>query len=187
MASEWGHSLVQLCCPDEPGYEEELALMRFIGSRQQHAVEWEDVCSSRGLINCYEFELRSVLPTEGSEPINPIAEIERDTSEPIVTKALTTHFKFLMRFARMCAISFMCKSVFITYSVFAGGTQALQRHIAMCRDEFMHFTKSEWVSNVSVFVQTTEKNISAMGVMYHAYLGLARSESDEQIAMDGPD
>jgi hypothetical protein len=57
----------------------------------------------------------------------------------------------------------------------------------MCRDEFVHFTKSEWVSNVSVFVQTTEKNISAMGVMYHAYLGLARSESDEQIPMDGFD
>jgi hypothetical protein len=61
--------------------------------------------------------------------------------------------------------------------VFTGGTEALQKHIAMCRDEFMHFTKSEWVSNVSVFVQTRDRNISAMGVMYHAYLVLARNEN----------
>jgi hypothetical protein len=43
----------------------------------------------------------------------------------------------------------------------------------------MHFTKSEWVSSVSVFVQISNKNISAHGVMYHAFLRLARSESDE--------
>jgi hypothetical protein len=48
----------------------------------------------------------------------------------------------------------------------------------------MHFTKSEWVSNVSVFVQTTDRNLSAMGVMYHAYLGLTRSESEENIFVD---
>jgi hypothetical protein len=116
--------------------------------------------------------------------VNAIAEIEQDPSDVVAMKDLTTYFKFLMRFARMSAISFTCKSVFITYSVFAGGTSALQRQIALCRDEFMHFTKSEWVSNVSVFVQTTDRNISAMGVMYHAYLGLARSASEDQTPMD---
>jgi hypothetical protein len=60
----------------------------------------------------------------------------------------------------------------------------LQRNIALCRDEFMHFTKSEWVSNVSVFVQTRDRNISAMGVMYHAFLGLARSENNEEIPVE---
>jgi hypothetical protein len=118
---------------------------------------------------------------ESTEPLNAIAEIEKDPSDAIANKGLMTHFKFLMRFARLWAISFTCKSVFITYSVFEGGTQALQRHIAMCRDEFMHFTKSEWVSNVSVFVQTGDRNICAMGVMYDAYLVLARNESVPKI------
>jgi glucokinase len=182
IASEWGHSLVQLCGPDEPGYEEERSLLRFIEEKQGHAVEWEEVCSTRGLANCYEFERKNTLaPGEGAEPLNAIAEIEKDPSDPIANKSLMTHFKFLMRFARMCAISFTCKSVFITYSVLNGGTEALQRHIAMCRDEFMHFTKSEWVSNVSVFVQNTDRNISEMGVMYHAYLLLARNESTPTI------
>ena len=185
IASEWGHSLVQLCGPDEPGYEEELALTRYIASQKGAAVEWEDVCSARGLKYCYDFEARGAqLQSEGVKPANSIEEIEKDSSDPIVAKALATHFKFLMRFARMCAISFTCKSVFMTYSVFNGGTQCLQRHIAMCRDEFMHFTKSEWVSNVSVFVQTSDRNISAMGVMYHAFLGLARTESDESIPVE---
>jgi glucokinase len=48
VASEWGHSLMQLCGPDERGYEEEFALVRFIEERQGHAVEWEDA-RSRGL------------------------------------------------------------------------------------------------------------------------------------------
>lgn len=186
IASEWGHSLVQICGPEEAGYEEETALMKFITERKGAAVEWEDICSARGLRDCYEFEIKDTQSqTDGGKLIDPISEIEKDPSDPIAAKALTTHFKFLMRFARMCAISFTCKSIFITYSVFNGGTQCLQRHIAMCRDEFMHFTKSEWVSNVSVFVQTSQRNISAMGVMYHAFLGLARSESDERSPING--
>jgi hypothetical protein len=31
--------------------------------------------------------------------VDAIVEIDRDLSEPIAIKALTTHFKFLMRFA----------------------------------------------------------------------------------------
>ena len=186
IASEWGHSLVQICGPDESGYHDELDLIKFIGEKKGAQVEWEDICSERGLCYCYDFEVReSQTQNDGGKPVNPISEIEKDPSDPIAAKALTTHFKFLMRFARMCAISFTCKSVFVTYSVFNGGTQCLQRHIAMCRDEFMHFTKSEWVSNVSVFVQTSTRNISAMGVMYHAFLGLARSKNDETIQMEG--
>ncbi|KAH0789592.1 Glucokinase 1 [Histomonas meleagridis] len=179
IASEWGHSIVQLCGPDEPGYKDELSLINFIASKKGTDVEWEDICSARGLSNCYEYEMKvaQVQPEPGKQ-INPLREIENDSSNPIAQKALSTHFKFLMRFARMCAISFTCKSVFITYSVFQGGTQSLQHHIAMCRDEFMHFTKNEWVSNVSVFVQTSDRNISAMGVMYHAFLGLFRSNKD---------
>jgi glucokinase len=184
IASEWGHSLVQLCGPDEPGYDEELALVRFISSRKGASVEWEDICSRRGLKNCYDHEANQAAGQGEGRVIDSIAEIEKDPSEPIASKALATHFKFLMRFARMCAISFSCKSVFITYSVFDKGTQAMQRNIALCRDEFMHFTKSEWVSNVSVFVQVRDKNISAMGVMYHAFLGLARSETSEGIPVE---
>lgn len=174
IASEWGHSLVQLCGPDEPNYDEELELIKFIGAKNGHAVEWEDIVSSRGLINCYEFAQHGV-----SDGQDVLAIVEKDPNEPIAQKALSIHFRFLMRFARMCAISFTCKSLFITYSVFPGGVKALQKHIPLCRDEFMHFTKSEWVSSVSVFVQTSDKNISALGVMYHAFLRLARSESDE--------
>ena len=185
IASEWGHSLVQICGPEEAGYEDEIQLMRFISEKKGAAVEWEDICSARGLQYCYDFESKDQAQTDGGKLVSPISEIEKDPSDPIAAKALITHFKFLMRFARMCGISFTCKSVFITYSVFKDGTACLQRHIAMCRDEFMHFTKSEWVSNVSVFVQTSPRNISAMGVMYHAFLGLARSESDERIPMDG--
>lgn len=174
IASEWGHSIVQICGPDEPNYQEEFELVKFIGQKKGAQVEWEDICSSRGLASCYEFAQRSLSPIEDA-----LAIIERDPSEQFANQALSIHFRFLMRFVRMCAISFKCKSAFINYSVFPGGTKALQKHIPLCRDEFMHFTKSEWVSSVSVFVQTSDKNISAHGVMYHAFLKLARSESDE--------
>lgn len=179
IASEWGHSIVHLCGPDEPGYEDELGLVNFIAARKGGKdVEWEDICSMRGLRNCYAYELAKG-GAAGDARGDALQEIERDPAEPTAAAALSTHFKFLMRFARMCAISFTCKCVFITYSVFQGGTQTLQNHVAMCRDEFMHFTKNEWVSNVSVFVQTSDKNISAVGVMYHAFLGLFRSSKDD--------
>lgn len=173
IASEWSHSIVQLCGPDESAYSEELELVRYIGARKGASVEWEDVCSTRGLANCYRFVTRN------DEIANPVEQIEKDPLEPSASKALSIHFKFLMRFARTCAISFTCRSVFINYSIFSGGTKALQRHVPICRDEFMHFTKSEWVSNVSVFVQINDRNISAYGVMCHAFLKLARSEGNE--------
>ena len=204
IASEWGHSQIQICGAEEAAYNDELGLVNYIREKKGAAVEWEDICSLRGLRNCYDYEMflyKQQLqqqqqqqqqqttsrqppgnPTNGN--IDPIAKIEKDPNDPIASKALTTHFKFLMRFAKMCAISFTCKSVFITYSVFNGGTQSIQKHVAMCRDEFMHFTKSEWVSNVSVFIQTSNRNISSMGVMYHAFLGLARNESDENISVE---
>lgn len=187
IASEWGHSQLQLCGPEEAQYEEENALMNFIRSKKGAAVEWEDICSSRGLRNCYDFELSKQpnLAQDQKAIVDQIVEIIKDPNDAIASKALATHFKFIMRFARQCAISFKCKSVFIRYSVIDDGLQYLQKHIALCRDEFMHFTKSEWVSNVSVFVQTSNRNISTMGVMYHAFLGLARSESDERVLQKG--
>lgn len=208
IASEWGHSMLQICGPEEAQYEEELALMNYIREKKGAAVEWEDICSSRGLRTCYDFELAKQASTNSQQSNNAqgqsstnasnlansnqsefdqIKEIEKDPNDPIASKALETHFKFIMRFARTCAIGFKCKSVFITYSVFNDGPKCFQKHIAMCRDEFMHFTKSEWVSNVSVFVQSSNRNISAMGVMYHAFLELARSENQETISVNGID
>jgi hypothetical protein len=183
IASEWSHALVQVCGPDEPGYQEELRLKEFIAKRKNGEVEWEDICSAQGLNWCYEFELQTdgqpQVHVEG-EQVDVLAEIQRDLSDPIVERALRTHFKFLMRFARMCAISFTCKSVFMTYSVLDKGTELLRRHVGVCRDEFMHFTKSEWVSNVSVFVQTSEKNISAVGVMYHALTAISGNNKNKE-------
>jgi glucokinase len=170
IPSEWGHSIVQLCGPEEQGYSEELNLIDFISQKKNGPVEWEDICSSRGLCYCYEFEAKETI----SEDI--IKLIENDESDFIASKALANHFKFLMRFARMCAIGFTCNSVFIHYSVFNGGVQCLQKNFVQCREEFMHFTKGEWVSNVSVFIQTSNNNLSGNGVMYHSLLKTSRSE-----------
>jgi len=180
IASEWGHSFVQLCGPEETGYDEEFDLVSFIGKKSGSAVEWEDICSLRGLVNCFMFVSKTNMKAD-----QIIDTIRKDPTGFHSSKALSIHFKFLMRFARMCAISFTCKSVFLTYNVFEGGNKALMKHITQCRDEFMHFTKSEWVSSVSVFIQTSNKNISAEGVMYHAFLRLARSEGEEIAAVDG--
>lgn len=56
ISSEWGHSVLQICGPEEPQYEEELELFNFIRSKKGAAAEWEDVCSCRGLQTCYDFE-----------------------------------------------------------------------------------------------------------------------------------
>lgn len=149
-------------------------LISYISQKKNGSVEWEDIISSRGLISCYEFESKDTRS-------DTISFIENNMNDPVVIKALTTHFKFLMRFARMCAIAFKCKSVFIHYSVFQDCVSCLQKHAGLCRDEFMHFTKSEWVSNVSVFIQSSQNNLSSNGVMYHALLRALGNEAQEDI------
>lgn len=120
---------------------------------------------------------KSLSIHSASDEIDIIREIMKDSDDPIVKKAFEIHFKFIMRFARTCAVGFKCKSVFITYSVFNDGPKYLQKNLAICRDEFMHFTRSEWVSNVLVFVQCSDKNLSALGALYHAFNELAKIES----------
>lgn len=193
ISSEWGHSLLQICGPEETNYEEELELMNFIREKKGAAVEWEDICSYRGLQKCYEFELLKRMKESShqsslSNPnlkhekvdlsnLDPIDLIEKDSNDVIASKALENHFKFVMRFARTCAIGFKCKSIFITYTVFNDGFKCLKKNLGMCRDEFMHFTKSEWVSNVPVFVQNSNRNISAMGVLFHAFNEISKKEN----------
>lgn len=190
ISSEWGHSVLQICGPEEPQYEEELELVSFIRNKKGAAAEWEDVCSCRGLKICYDFELwkkmnensqsnnlKSLYNHSTSDEFEIIREIMKDSDDPIVKKAFEIHFKFIMRFAKTCAVGFKCKSVFITYSVFNDGPKYLQKNLAICRDEFMHFTRSEWVSNVLVFVQCSDKNLSALGALYHAFNELAKIES----------
>lgn len=202
ISSEWGHSLLQICGPEEPNYEEELELMNFIRERKGEAAEWEDICSYRGLQTCYDFELMKKMKesnqpsslytpnlkhnsvrTSNSKEFDQIKEIEKDVNDPVASKALETHFKFIMRFAKTCAVGFKCKSVFLSYSVFDDGHKALQKHVAMCRDEFMHFTKSEWVSNVCVFVQYSQRNLSSMGALYHALIEWSRIENKKSFSI----
>ena len=189
ISSEWGHSVLQLCGPEEPQYEEELELFNFIRSKKGAAAEWEDVCSRRGLQICYDFELwkklnennqqnlRHFSSHKNSIELNQIKEIEKDPNNPIAKKALETHFKFIMRFARTCAVGFKCKSVFISYNILNDGLKYFQKNLAICRDEFMHFTKSEWVSNVLVFFQNSDRDYSALGALFHAFNELAKIES----------
>lgn len=173
IPSEFGHATVQISGPEEPSYIEEQNLIDFIFAKINSTVEWEDICSTRGLAACFLFVTKKSFTTE-----NIISYIEKNPSDLNVKKAVALHFRFLMRFARLCSVVFKCSSVFVHYSVFSGGVQTLLNNSLLCRDEFMHYTKSEWVSKISVFVQISKNNLSGNGVMYHALLRTSRCEDE---------
>lgn len=57
---EAGHCLITFPAPGSKFYERDLARLKFLSKKlynNQQGVEYEDICSGRGLQYCYEFEL----------------------------------------------------------------------------------------------------------------------------------
>lgn len=148
----------------------------------KHTLEFEDICSGRGLRACYLYELSQAglpIPNEGvtSEQIAAYAlmEISEDTEERMTeykraaSRAMTTHYTCLMKAAQnLCVMVPACKGLFL-----AGDNQVINqrfflRHEEHFKNEFFNHPKRNWLEEKKVFRQTQVFNFNLVGAVWVA-------------------
>jgi glucokinase len=157
------------------------ALMEYVSQELYggaKAMEWEDVCSGRGLELTHRW-LCSRQPDAACESgasgadaksaVTAKAIAERAGEDATCREAMRFHYRFLMRAAQQLAILTQCRGV-----ILAGDNQfhndAIVRGLsAELRETFLHHPHAEWLADVAIYVPQGVMNMNIHGAMHVAY------------------
>jgi len=163
---ENGHTTLSSLGPSDPQYEEEKSLLDFISKKVyegKHNIEWEDICSGRGIKYCYEWAVG-----HSTQPLTP-AEIVRqalaDPPEPKAAKALFLHYKYLFRTAQQQSIGLQAKGVFLCGDNQVSNDPFVSSHALEYKEEFLCSTKSSWLTDVPIYRQIKLYNLNLLGCL----------------------
>ncbi|KAL9642940.1 hypothetical protein ABK040_010633 [Willaertia magna] len=133
----------------------------------KHPIEYEDICSGRGLEYCYQFEIRN---DSNASKKNAAQIAESYSTDPYAKKAMLTHYSYLMRAAQNIAVMIpSCRGVF-----FAGDNQVynedfFKESLAEMKHElFGTHQKKHWLTDLKPFRQMKEYNFNLKGCLQKA-------------------
>jgi len=144
----------------------------FIAQRaysSKYSPEVEDICSGRGLIACYEYEIRNEANRKTLRA-REIAELVAN-GDDFAQRAMYAHYKYLFKAAQhMCILVPQCKGVFL-----AGDNQVINegfvnKHLTDFEKEFFNHPKENWLKDVTIFRQVRGLNLNVQGALY--YIGM---------------
>lgn len=142
--------------------EEDAPLCQYLSKHLyngEQPIEYEDICSGRGLKAVYEFLSKH---TKSSHDIATLP-------DEFAKQSMWIHYKYLMRAAQN--ISVMIPSV---KGVFLAGDNQVQNDTFFqskqdqLREEFLDHTKREWMEKVTVWRQTKSNNFNVQGALFIA-------------------
>jgi Glucokinase len=142
----------------------------------QYSAEWEDVCSGRGLLNCYRY---CCLDDDGADPLEDAASVaaaaQSGKSETAI-RAMRLHYTYLLRFAQQLCIGLQAKGVFLAGDNQVGNLgffwdaecRAQGGEITRLRSQFEHHQKDVWLKPAEVFAQCQSINLNIIGCLHVA-------------------
>jgi len=170
LAMEFGHTFITPLGPGHPDKKEETDLLAYLSQKlynNAHNPEYEDICSGRGLVYCYEWAIKDAK--EAPQLLTPKeVAINASNGEKYATKALQLHYKYAARCSQGLAIGLQTKAIF-----FAGDNQVQNQHFIfkyadLVKQEFCNHTKSNWLVDVPIFAQIKATNINILGALHVA-------------------
>jgi len=167
---ETGHTLITSLGPDHPDAAEEKDLFQFLSRKiykGKFSLEFEDICSGRGLGFCYEF---LTLGSEESEPKLTTAQIvsKAKSNDLKALRAVYLHYKYLIRSAQTQCVGLLGKGVFLAGDNQVSNDPIVTKYIEEFQREFRNHPKSHWLEDVPVFRQTKSFNLNLLGCLYSA-------------------
>lgn len=152
-------------------YEKTVSRFQYLSQSEwngEYGIEYEDICSGRGLKNCYQFEFAYAhQPVNHSATPGDIAQTYQ--SDRYARMALEAHYGYLMRAAQnICVMIPSCKGVF-----FAGDNQVdnepfVSENLDSLKEQFLDHQKKSWLTDVVAFRQVKKKNFNMAGCEYLA-------------------
>jgi glucokinase len=171
LPMEFGHTLITPLGPNHPVQKEESDLFAFLSKKLydgKYTPEYEDICSGRGLVYCYEWATKRTAPDpEKLIPADVARKAVKEKDKDAI-KALELHYRYAARCSQGLAIGLQAKGIF-----FAGDNQVNNKDFIFERaeqvkQEFLNHTKSNWLDDVPIFSQIKSTNINILGALYVA-------------------
>jgi glucokinase len=148
--------------------EKDVSRLEYLSKKiynSKFSIEFEDICSGRGLESCYEFEMSK------EKDFKPLAskEISQEsmTGNKHAEEAMMAHYRYLMKAAQNITVMTVCKGVF-----FAGDNQVnnepfFNSHCQQLQEEFHGHVKSDWLKNMVSYRQVETCNFNLQGAFYY--------------------
>uniref|UniRef100_A0A384E136 Glucokinase n=2 Tax=Naegleria fowleri TaxID=5763 RepID=A0A384E136_NAEFO len=167
---EAGHVHIATPGVNSEHFKEERERIEFLSQKiygGAYPIEYEDICSGRGLEFCYEFEIRND-PNAVRKTASQIA--ESYSTDTYARQAMITHYRYLMKAAQNIAVLIpTCRGVF-----FAGDNQVFnedffKEHLSILQKElFQTHQKKHWLTDLKPYRQMKEYNFNVKGCLQKA-------------------
>jgi glucokinase len=163
---EAGHSLVNELGPSHKEYATERDLIQHLSKKLYNGkttIEYEDICSGRGLGYVYEYFTK--------ESLSAAEIVKRASGTPpdnIALKALQIHYRYLLRVAQSLCISTQAKGVLLAGDNQVSNLSFVRSFVSALKEEFLNHVKVSWLQPVTVYTQTKSFNFNLAGALHFA-------------------
>jgi len=169
IAMETGHVLVTPLVSKNAESREEAEFYDWMSERVykgRHTIEYEDICSGRGLAACYQFVVRNSPHADKTLTSETIA--KRYGDDPNCRRALFLHYKYLFRIARELCVGLNCKAFFLTGDNQISNDAFVKEEAANFHKEFLDHPKEQWIHDAICYRQTRRTELNLRGALYSA-------------------
>jgi len=169
LSLEGGHVLLSSAPVNHERRKEESRMLKFVSCHiygGDHALEYEDLASGRGLVSLYKFFAEQFKDKpSNAETAEEISKLALEGDE-IASKALQYHYLFIARASANLAICMGAKGIF-----WAGGNQIhngkfVQENKEILYEEFLQHPKRSWIESVPIYMQTKDFNVNLEGTLH---------------------
>jgi len=169
IALETGHISVTNLSHKHSDSIEEIQLYNWLSERiykGRHTIEYEDICSGRGLSACYQFVVRNI--PHADKTLTPETIAKRAGDDPNAHKAMFLHYKYLFRVAKELCIGLNCKAFFLTGDNQIYNDKFVKDNADLYHKEFLDHPKVEWINEAICYRQTRRTELNLRGALYSA-------------------
>jgi len=159
---EAGHILITELGVGNVDYEKEREMIKFIGGilyQDSFTIEFEDVCSGRGIGYVYRWLTGEEVST------GDIVE-KAENGDEMAKSAIGYVYRFLIRNAQNACIFSQAKNVFLSGDNQVKNYQFVEPIKDMLHQEFLNHPKGQWLESVDMWAQTTEANFNIFGALF---------------------
>lgn len=170
VGSESGHAQVYCPSPTSPTFEYESKFIKFVSQKfhgDSHQPEWEDMCSSRGLITAYQF----VKKEKGEEvdkviQYSDIRNLALQKKDEDAMAAFILHYTFIIRAAQSMILSIRCKRVFIISEIQVQNNEIVKILADKLKETFFDHPRKSWFLKTNFYVQKKSSTFALSGGLF---------------------
>lgn len=182
VSSECSHAQCTLCSPNDPLYQTEYELIKFVSHKVyagSHDPEWEDLGCIRGGEMIYRFlkQRQGIKLTEWPK-YNRIREMALQNEDPDALLAFKLHYRFIIRAMQSFSLGIQCQRMFLISEHHVKNMDVIEKFVHELHDNFIDHPRSEWLKKVNIYAQCKSSSFALSGGLFLARI-FASSHLDD--------